>query len=332
VRDNESCLALERLAPQGRKFRLGFRRVAFHRRARNFDDHRIIVARLGGEVVGTAAMAFKDVRLLGEPRRAAFHFDLRVHPEHRNRGIGSRLTDEAVRLGGSRSDVGYWYVVGDNRALRGFTRSGHGTPVSGYTYLVCPTYRERPSRVYVRPSTMAEVHQRLLDTAPPFDFYTDPLAGGDVSAHVASWMTVAPAPSAGCSAWDNSEILAEAVEAVPAGLRLARGLFESRIFRGHSHPHVPRPGEQLRSWYLFDVFGSEPGPVVDLVRFVSARAREAGIDYLYIPWVAGDEWVGAVKADLPRLFSPEICYVFYCVGWAGQPRQLRRIYVDIRDL
>jgi len=279
-----------------------------------------------------SAMAFKDVRLLGQPRRAAFYFDLRVHPDYRNCGIGSRLTDEAVRLGGARSDVGYWYVVGDNRAMRGSTRSRIGTPVSGYTYLVCPTYRERPGRVDFRPSTMAEVHQCLLDTAPPFDFYTNPLVGGDLSAHVASWITASSSSAAGCSVWDNSEILAEVVEAVPAGLRLARGLFESRIYRGHLHPHVPGPGEQLRSWYLFDVFGGEPGPVVDLVRFVSARAREAGIDYLYIPWVAGDEWVGAVKADLPRLFSPRIRYVFYCTDWGGQPSQLSRIYVDIRDL
>jgi hypothetical protein len=179
---------------------------------------------------------------------------------------------------------------------------------------------------------MAEVHQRLLETAPPFDFYTDPLAGGVVSAHVASWMTDSASPVAGCSAWDNSEILAEVVEAVPAGLRFARGLFESRIFRGRPHPHVPGPGEQLRSWYLFDVFGSEPGTVVELVRFVSARAREAGIDYLYIPWVAGDDWVEAVRADLPRLFSPQIRYLLFSTDKGRAWGELSRVYVDIRDL
>ena len=61
ARDNEQCLALERAAPQGEAFRLSFRRSSYHRRAENFDDHRLLVARLEGLVVGVAAVAFKDV-------------------------------------------------------------------------------------------------------------------------------------------------------------------------------------------------------------------------------------------------------------------------------
>jgi GNAT superfamily N-acetyltransferase len=328
VRDNEACLAIDRTSPQGRKFSLSFRRSAYDRRARNFAHHRLIVARLAGLLVGVAAVAFKDLVVLGEKCRAAFYFDLRVHPRYRNCGIGSRLSAEISRIGWTGSDIGYWYVVADNRAIRTFDRAKLAVPLSQYTYIVYPTYRPRSGDSGARAATVAEVHERLLATALPFDFYTDPLVEGDLSAHVASWLTA----DAGCSVWDNSSILAEVVESVPAGLRLARGLFESRLVRRFHHPHVPAPGEQLRSWYLFDVFGKEPAAVVDLLRFVAARAREAGVDYLYVPSVAGDEWAAAVRRDLPRPFAPEVRYLLYVGGRRVPKQELRRIYVDIRDL
>jgi len=329
ARDNEPCLALERVAPQGEKYRLSFRRSTYHRRARNFADHRLLVARLSGMVVGVAAVAFKDVVLLGSARRAAFYFDLRVHPEHRRRGVAWRLTKEIVRVGEARSDFGYCYIIADNRAARVLTWFRAKAPAACYRLLVYPTYRRRRSRAPVRPATMAEVHAGLLRSAPGYDLYTDPLAGGNTAAWVASWLTEG---GSGCTAWSNESILAEVVEAIPAGMRAAGRLLESWPLRLIPHPHIPRPGEQLRSWYLTDVFGPSPADVADLLRFVSARAAENDIDYLYVPWVEGDDWVETAKADLPRLFAPEFEYLLFAGSRRGPLPTLRRVYVDIRDL
>ena len=45
----------------------------------------------------------------------------------------------------------------------------------------------------------------------------------------------------------------------------------------------------------------------DLIRFVAARARDAGVDYCYIPaWTNEDnrEWFDALRSELPKLFAP----------------------------
>jgi len=85
--ESGDALALERLCPQGTSYRLSFRRPTFHRRAETYDEWRIVTARLEGSLVGLVAGAIKPVELWGEAMRAAFFFDLRVHPAVRGRGV-----------------------------------------------------------------------------------------------------------------------------------------------------------------------------------------------------------------------------------------------------
>ena len=326
--DSEPCMALERLTPQGEKYRLSFRRSTFHRRAENFEDHKLLVARADGEIVGVTGVAFKDVRLLGESRRAAFYFDMRVHPRFRRRGVALRLAREILKIGEAGSDIGYCYIIGDNQRAKALTWFRAREPSASCRILVYPTYRRRASRVEPKAASMADVHQRLLAAAPAFDFYTNPLAGGNTSGRVASWIT----PEAGCTVWSNEGIMAEVVEALPVWMRSARLILESWPLRAIPHPHLPELGEQLRSWYLTDVFGRDPSMVADLVSFVSDRARDAGVDFLYIPWVEGDEWIRAVKADVPWPFAAELPYLLFAADKKRPLPQLRRIYLDVRDV
>ncbi|HTW91683.1 MAG TPA: GNAT family N-acetyltransferase [bacterium] len=326
--DNEPCMALERSAPQGKSRRLSFRRSTFHRRAENFADHKLIVARLEGAVVGVVGVAFKDVRLYGEPRRAAFYFDLRVHPEYRRLGVAWRLAREITRFGDARSDFGYGYTIDDNREARAMAWFRARTPASSCHFLAYPTYARRPSRSEARAASMAEVHERLLATVPPFDFYTNPLVGGSTGGHVASWVL----DDAGCTVWSNEGIFAEVVEALPPGGMLAGRMLDSRLLRGLPHPHIPRVGEQIRSWYLTDVHGRNPMQVADLIRFVSARARDQGIDFLHIPLLAGDEWAAAVRHDVPLSFARQLRYLLFATANGRSLPAMRRFYLDIRDI
>src|SRR5919205_2579087 len=91
-----SCLSLERQCPQGRSFRLRFERRDFHSRSESYDDWSILVARTrAGQPVGTLAWAAKSLRLRGEPVRAAFFYDARVHPGFRGQRLASRLARAA---------------------------------------------------------------------------------------------------------------------------------------------------------------------------------------------------------------------------------------------
>ena len=138
---------------------------------------------------------------------------------------------------------------------------------------------------------------------------------------------------AGCSAWDNREILGEVVMGLPRRLRLLGGMLRMPPLRWARLPHVPRRGEALRSWYLYDAHATRPDLGVALIRHVAAAARKQGIDYLYLTHTAGQGWVEAVRADYPRAFAPVIRYVM--VGGWSRPEplgRLDRLYVDIRDL
>jgi GNAT superfamily N-acetyltransferase len=329
--DSDECLALERLAPQGGAYRLSFRRSTFHRRAENFDRHKLLVARLDGRLVGVAAVAWKDVVLLGKPLRAAFYFDLRVHPDVRGREIGKRLSGEIAWFGTNESDFGYSYMMGDNATAIRVARFFQSEVAAGYAYLVLPTYRERAPRLHVERTTLDEAHATLLHNVPPFDLYTDPRKGGRTDPWVASWIVRDGERVAACSAWDNTAILAEVIEAEPPVMNAAAHAFRTWPLRLARLPHLPVPGEQLRSWYLFDVSG-DPDLVVDLVRAVSAEARARGVDWLYLPHVPGDAWPEVVRAEVPSVFAPLVPY-HLLAGWARGPfPKLNRIYVDVRDL
>jgi GNAT superfamily N-acetyltransferase len=332
ARDSDECLALERLSPQGDAFRLSFRRSVFHRRAENFRTHRLIVGRIEGMLVGVGAVALKDVELHGEPLRAAFYFDLRVHPAYRGRRIGRRIFDQLTSFAGQESEFGYSSIMADNTTAHRMAGAFQTRVLGTFAYLVLPTYRERAPRTPVAQASMQETHAALLRVAPPWDLYTNPLEGGRTDAWVTSFIARDGDRMGGCSVWDNREILGEVVEALPPMARVAGRLFRAwPLSRAHL-PHLPVAGEMLRSWYLFDVFGTDPDIAVDVVRRVTVEARASGIDWCHVPHVAGDLWVDALRDEVPHLFAPRVPYHLLGASRRGPVAPLQRIYVDIRDL
>lgn len=335
ARDSEEAMAMEAMAPQGEAFRLTFRRATFHRRAESFAEHFILVARKDGRLVGTYAVAFKDVLLQGEPLRSAFIFDMRVHPEHRRQGVATRMAACMLEWGQGKADLVYTWVVDDNRAIQAMISASAtaAIEVAGrYAYQVYPTYRDLSSEHLpreVHPDEVFEAHRR---TDGPFDFDTDPRQGGDLRPRVSSWLVADGEALAGCSVWDNHDILGEVVERMPVGLRVAGAVMGAVPFA--RLPHVPRPGEPLRSWYIYDAFASRPDLARDLYRHLAHVARAQGIDYLYIVHTPHQRpWVEVVAADIPKAFAPVIPYAMFG-GW-GRPEpfpRFERVYVDIRDL
>jgi len=328
--DDEACLEIDRLAPQGAAWRLSFRRQAFSRRAENFDNHRVLVARLEGRVVGAVACAVKDVVLLGEPLKAAFFLDLRVDSSCRRRRVGRRLTAAIMDWGQRQADFGYSYFVADNASVHSLSALFGVEHAGGFRYLVLPTCRRSAPRAQARRSTLAEVHEAHLAAVAPYDFHTDPRRGGRTDGWVSSWLADDGRRRGGASVWDNSAILAEVLERAPLPVRCA-----ARAFRAWPRPGLPRlplPGERIRSWYLFDVFGTDPAIVVDVVRRIAAEAREQGIDWLYLPHVDGDAWPDAVRREAPSFFAPRVAYDLQAAWPRGPFPAIRRPYVDIRDL
>ena len=333
LEDNEEALLLDRAAAQGGAFRLSFHRSTFHRRAQNFTDHLLFTGRIEGRLVALAAVGFKDVVMRGETMRAALAFDLRVHPDFQRRGIGRRIARDARDCAREMATIAYSWVIDDNRAAQALLNMLDAEVVGSYRYLVYPTYRRLRARHAGSEASLDETHAGMLEVEGPFDLYTDPRRGGNLQAYVGSWVVRDGHDVAGCSAWDNRDILGEIVEALPLRLRMARALFEGPLLRGMELPHIPEPGEQLRSWYLFDAFATRPDLAVDLMRHVTDLARQQDIDYCHLPHIDTQTWVSAVRAEVPRIFAPELRYLMLA-GWdRSEPfPQLERIYVDVRDL
>jgi len=333
LEDNEEALALDRAAAQGEAFRLSFHRSTFHRRAENFTEHLLFTGRIDGRLVGLAAVGFKDVVICGELMRAGFAFDLRVHPDFQRRGIGRRIARDARDYSRSMADIGYSWAIDDNRAVRAVLELLEAEVVGAYRYLVYPIYRHLRPRHTPSETSFDEVHAHMVEVEGPFDLYADPRRGGNLEPHVGSWIVRDGPDIAGCSAWDNRDILGEVVEALPLRLRMARTLFESPLLRGAELPHIPQRGEHLRSWYLFDAFATRPDLAVDLMRHMTHLAREHDIDYCHLAHIESQTWVSAVRAEVPRMFAPELRYLMLA-GW-NRPEpfpRLERIYVDVRDL
>jgi S-adenosylmethionine-diacylglycerol 3-amino-3-carboxypropyl transferase len=330
--DNHSALSLERRCIQGKAYQLSFRRQTFHRRAENFGTHFIVVAEIDGELVGTQAVALKDATVFGEKMPITFFFDTRVDPRFRGRDIAKRMIVDAYRWAFQQADCGYLYTVSDNRIVRFLMYMGGTEEVGGYNYIVFPTFAPGVPSHAPRSATLDEVHQSMIATAGPFDFYCDPRQCPDLSPHVGSWMISAGEDHAGCSAWNNHEILAEVVERVPWSLGLLGWLTRHVDSLARRFPHIPSKGETVSSWYLFDFHASSPDLARDLIRFVAAQAREAGVDYCYIPAGSQNDWVNAVRAEVSAAFTPVIPYTLMA-GWGrGHMPQMKNIYVDIRDL
>jgi GNAT superfamily N-acetyltransferase len=326
---SEACLALERACPQGEAFRLSFRRRAFHLRAQNFREWGIFVAREGDRVLGTAAVAFKTVFFRGERRPSAFFFDLRVHPEARRRGVAQRLTRKVLDWADARgAALHYLYCVDDNRAMRNLASLFGGGVAGGYRYLVWPAYRNLPVERPPREVTAAQVHEAYVAASGPFDFYCNPLEGGDLQGHVLSLLGEA----AGCSLWSNAGLLEEVVEATPWVYGALRRLLRTWPLRTRAWPHLPQSGEALRSWYVYDFFAARPAAGRQLMRQVNNLALARGIDFCYVICTSASAWLSALQEEVPRLFAPLLPYCLLVGPTTGQRIKTPRIYVDIRDL
>jgi ribosomal protein S18 acetylase RimI-like enzyme len=335
VPDSEDALALERACPQGSGLRLGFRRTSFHRRAESFAEFRILVARFEGRLVGTQAVAIKDIALAGRRTRGAFLFDLRVHPDfRRRRGIGRHLAREARDWGLARAELAYLYTMAENRAVARIAGALGAAPVGGYAYLVVPTALLKRSRRVVRRAHFVDAEGRFRRANQGFDLDTRPSATIPGPGYRGSWLVGRDEEDgAGCSAWDNRDILAEVVEALPRGLSLLGHLQHALPWVRHlGLPPLPRLGEQIRSWYLFDFFAANAGSTFDLLCGVGTDAREANIDYLYVVHATGDACVAAAQRRFPTSLAPIVPYRLLARDRQGPAPPFPRLHVDIRDV
>lgn len=331
--DSEEAMRLEARSAQGKAFRLRFDRPYFHRRSENYDRWRLVTARSADELVAIAGGALKAVSLEGRETQALYLFDARVAPEFRRAGIAHQLLQDLLGWSRGMAEIAYGYIASDNEAALRLAEQAMGAAAApACKYLVYPAYKAASGDVAVQPSSAGAVHQSYVEREGPFGFYCRPEAVFSADAHVGSWTYARGTSSAACSGWSNEQILAEVVERVPVPLAMAGALLRTWPISRLETPNLPRRGERVRSWYLFDFHATEDSAAVSLISGVAAEAKVRGIDFCYIIHRGDEPWVGAVRKRVPLLFAPLIPYSILARTIAGTPLRIPAPYVDIRDV
>jgi GNAT superfamily N-acetyltransferase len=322
---NKECLELEALCPQGKEYRLSFVRDYFHKRAENFQDWLILVAKENDMVVGVTAVALKILEFKGRRMKGGVYFDLRVHPDNRRKGIAQKLGWASKEWAlENRAEYHYLYCVNDNRAMKAIGTLVKGAEVGGYDLLIWPVYKRFKEKSKVEDPTGEEVHKECVIQNGPYDLYSDPYEDGWMQGYRRSFQI----EGAGCSVWSNKGILEERVENLPLKFKLMGKMMRVFPLNRMKLPHLPPKGEILRGFYVYDLYSRGPSEARELMRHVNNWALAESYDYLYIIDPPGKGTIDHLRKDVPKLFSPKMRYCLL----SHTLDKLETIYVDIRDL
>jgi ribosomal protein S18 acetylase RimI-like enzyme len=324
VADDEAAVALEAACVQGRSLALRFRRPSFAARSSVYDDAALLGGWLGDRLVGTVAAACKPVELRGRPLRATYFYDLRVHPDCRGRGYAHRLMKASRADMGAEAECHYVLVAGQNRAMLGLLESNYRYSKEAsipLTYVCLPVFRRRAARPAerVNPDTVRARHVDATQAT-----FLPSYLPGRMRGFVARFAIA----GAGCSVWTNADLLAGEVVRLPLPLRaLAR--LRPALRPLVRLPEVPRPGEMVRSWFLYDLYADSADALRRLLDAVNDAALEQDRVVLYLLLQDTDpllEWTRAA-----RRLAFTFPYRLLARG-SRVPHRDDRVYLDVRDL
>lgn len=322
---NEAALELEAQCMQGKSLVLAFSRPTFHARSAVYDNYRILCAKVGEQLVGTVAWTIKKVTYQHEIKRAVYFYDLRVHPNYRRRGVAKQLIGAAMEAIGETVDCHYTLVAGQNENVIRLINSAYPAQVVPLTYACIPVYRQLNAVSYCEVSAR-NVHETYLKQHQPVAF-VPPFDDTRLLGHVASIMLQGEGET-GCSIWTNEHLMAETVVHLPLGLRLLRAM-TMPLRSWLTVPTIPKKGETIRSWFLFDFCAPTQRDTQKLVATVNNLALEAGRIVLYTLLQRNDVALKWILQSAPGVLR--LPYLFLSRG-SFVPTSGERLYLDIRDL
>lgn len=325
--DNEAALSLEEQCVQGKSLSLKFCRPTFHARSEVYDNCRILCAKVGGMLVGIVAGTVKFVKLREEMIRAAYIYDLRVHPDYRKYGLAKRLASAVLDDIGQSVDCIYTLIAGQNERAIGLARRSFGAKVVlPLTYAVLPVYKTLKEEEQHRFTDASGVHQTYLERNPSMEFVPE-FDEQKLLGYVAS-LSVANPEEGSCSIWTNENLLAEQVVTVPVYLRILRAMTTPlRPFL--KMPSIPMSDEIVRSWFLFDFYATDERSARNLMATVNNFALSHDKKFVYIFLQSHDPALVLIR----RSGCPVFTFPYLLLA-KGQkiPCESDKVYLDIRDV
>lgn len=229
-------------------------------------------------------------------------------------------------------DFLFGYVKEDNlRSLNIVLRSG-ATIIERCDFLTIPVHRSFCRRIDHSPVTVSSQIDGLTEMQAVQAAFQDrdllPVAVDSVLQQTLTDTYVRAKVSLGQSSlkiWDSSADYTQRVVQLPRLYQAARP-----VFAAASHllplPHIPRIGEAVRDWYLFDLIINKPADLLVLLEKTRELAVNSQIDYLIVCLNPQDDLYKAL-ARLAWLKLP-YCLLYYPRKPTARPAS--PTYFDIR--
>jgi hypothetical protein len=339
TRDDQRALAdLESVSPQGDSLQILIEREDYFYRSALLGRGKVLLAEEDGRVVGVMAYALKDVLLSGSPTRAAYFYDLRAAPDYRRsmrRGLYRlwKATEAEAIAGGAA--LFYGFVKEDNSASLRVTAKGGASPVGTFGILSLSSLPRRESSP-LPPLAEGEIPlgiQAVEEASAghdlrPLDLSEIYRRGRELGYLRGIWRLDDGRSFAQASVWNLSRVYRGVVLRMPASLTLLRLALNpfAAIF---PLPRVPRVGERVASWTLFDLLrgGSNGEGLLDrLIRRLQHQAAEEDIQLL-----TAFSYLDPPGTPLPRRFLGKLLRYRTMVKPIAAPLPEGPLYLDVRD-
>ena len=228
---------------------------------------------------------------------------------------------------GQKADIFYTLIAGENEHALELAQNIFDMKLTlPLTYVIFPVYKLIKQKVNYSIASSHEIHKRYLDCNRNMEFIPD-FDEKKMLGYMTS-LCLNLGKTAGCSIWTNENILAEHVESIPFLYRIQRILIMP-VRKYIKLPFIPKTGETIQSWFLFDLYALTETDLYNLLRAVNNLALEHERKFLYALLQSNNPLLSYIKKSGQRIFT--FPYYFLAKGRI-LPNKTDNIYIDIRDL
>lgn len=343
--DQRALQRIQARCPQGTGLRFTTVNTPdFFARAQAYEEARVFVAELDGEIVASAACALREAPLADRISTIGYEFQYFVSPAHRRKGLARALHRHIEGVLRERGAVlSYLITAEDNLpSMRLFESEGfthHRTLrapfLLPYKNLTAPGMGAvRPAR----PEDLPAIASLLNATWGGFSLFM-PVTGDSLHESLRRLQgfsldnLLVLERNGGLAAcvgyWDWRKIVAITVQSLNPRLRFLRGALNlaGRVFPA---PSLPGPGEALTQWCLTPVGFTSPEALHAVLVTLNNLAVQERIGQLFLVGERNAPWFSALKG----FFSADTfvhLYVKPLVDSVSLP-QGTPVYLDAVDL
>jgi GNAT superfamily N-acetyltransferase len=294
--DNDILQEVQAKCPQGTDLIVSIVNTPdFFARAKAYESYKVFIAHEGDLILGSSACGLKRAVVNGEVRRVGYGFQAFVAPEHRRKGIASRLHQHREEYAAKQGAVLFYTLVLEKNtpAMRYIERRGfkrHRTVIMpGLAVFKKMAAHSGGNVRSARPEDLVQLAELLNETWKNFELYGPTSAEG-----LSQFINRTPGYSldniiileergeifAFLGYLDWSQIMRITVEAMSLKMRTMGLMLKiASIFK--PMPAFIKPGDTLKQLMITLVGYKDPAHLSVLLKHLNNQAFQRGIEQIF---------------------------------------------------